>query len=126
MRLIILIFITFSLLIPTALFSKENKILTITHQTKQSKNDKCFEYDNELLKLALEKTKTKYGPYRLVPLDVKANFKRIEAIALEGKVQNLFYKTSVTQERIKKLGYVDFPVDLGIVGYRVGFINKKI
>lgn len=122
--LFICITITLILLNPTQGFSTDNKVMTITHQTKQSPDDKRFEYDNELLKLVLEKTKTKHGPYKLVPLGIKANLKRIDSIALKGNVENLFYKMSATKKRIEKFGYISFPIDLGIVGYRIGFISE--
>lgn len=126
MNYFILTFLTmcFIMLNPTQAFSQNNKIMTITYQTKQSKDDKRFEYDNELLKMALEKTKEKYGDYNLVPLKITANHKRIEELALNGEIENLFYKFSASNDRLTKYGYIPFPIDLGIVGYRVAFISK--
>jgi len=100
-----------------------SKSTTFTYQTKLDKDDNRYNYDYDLLKLSLDKTKDKYGDFIMVPL--KANYKRIEALALEGKIENIIFKKSVSIKRLNKFGYISFPVDLGIVGYRVGFISKK-
>lgn len=125
-----LFFITIFLIFlnPYSMYSMNNindKITIFTYHKKQSKDDKRFGYDNELLKLSLEKTIKKYGPYKLIPINVNANYRRVEALAINEKYENLFFKQSVSTERLNNLGYVSFPVDLGIVGYRVGFVSKN-
>ncbi len=120
---IILIFSTASIM-----FSKDNvnnNVTVFTYHKKQSKDDKRFAYDHELLKLSLEKTIKLYGAYKLVPLSINANYKRVEMLAEDDRFENIIFKHSVSSERLNKLGYVPFPVDLGIVGYRVGFVSKN-
>jgi len=101
----------------------KNKPTVFTYQTKQDKNDKRFNYDYDLLKLSLEKTEQTYGAFSLKPLF--ANYKRVEAIALKAEMKNIIFKKSVSIDRLNKFGYIPFPIDLGIVGYRVGFTSKE-
>jgi len=101
----------------------KNTPTVFTYQTKQDIHDKRYNYDYELLELSLEKTKNSYGPFILVPLF--ANYKRVEDLALKVGVKNIIFKKSVSMDRLNKFGYIPFPVDLGIVGYRVGFISKQ-
>ncbi len=103
--------------------STKNTPTVFTYQTKQDKHDKRYNYDYDLLELSLEKTKQTYGPFKLVPLF--ANYKRVEALALKVGVKNIIFKKSVSMDRLNRFGYIPFPVDLGIVGYRVGFISEQ-
>ena len=120
------ILISIFLLIFSSFSYAQYKVLKITYHTQQSKDDKRFEYDISLLKLALEKTKKTHGDYLLVPLKMKVNYKRISNLDKLTNIENLVYKHSVTQERLEKHGYIHFPVDLGIVGYRIAFLSKEI
>lgn len=104
---------------------RTESVTTFTYHSKQSMGDKRFEYDHELLKLSLEKTKKKHGPYKLIPLAVNANYKRIEILAQNKQIKNLFFKQSVSTKRLNTLGYVPFPVDRGIVGYRVALVSEQ-
>lgn len=93
-----------------------------TYQAKESEKDTRREHDRDLLQLALEKTKVKYGPYRLVPSPVMNSARSIKTV-IKGELSNFFVKFSATDERMTKMGFVPFPVDRGIVGYRVFFVS---
>lgn len=112
---------------PLALCAESKQNITVfTVPSREDEKDTRYEYDYEVFKLALEKTKNKYGAYELNRLRKRANFKRFYKTAIENSEPNFFYKVSVSQDLIKKLGCIHFPVDLGIVGYRVAFVSKKI
>lgn len=118
------ILLTAMLLLPSQLFS-ENMIFTF--RSPESKTDKRYDYDNDLLKLALEKTKPNYGDYTIKYSGVM-NYARAIKWVGTNKFPNFFiklsYLDSLTEEM--NLAFVPFPVDLGIVGYRVCFTNSGL
>lgn len=96
-----------------------------TYREKESINDTRYEYDRQLLDLALKKTEQKYGPYKLVPSEAGANTRRCQIDAETGRYENFFFKQSVTPDLLKTLAHIPFPIDRGIVGYRVAFISNE-
>lgn len=97
----------------------------ITYMSKEDSKDTRKNYNVALLKLAFDKTIAQYGPYKLIPSE-NMNYLRARKVALKNDVENFIYKDSVTKERITTLGYVPFPVDRGIVGYRIFFVSPQI
>ena len=99
--------------------------MTITYRSNESTKDSRYDYDYEVLKLALEKTKKKYGAYQLQaspPMNFSRAFKELKS----NNLKNFIIKTSY-EDFNKEQGfeYARFPVDLGIVGYRICFTSKK-
>ncbi|NDV21331.1 hypothetical protein [Desulfovibrio sp. JC022] len=101
------------------------KVTVFTYRTPESNSDKRYDYDNAVLKLALEKTKDTWGDYELVPSPVM-NFSRSISALQEGKLENPMFKLSVSEEHCKQFKYAAFPVDLGIVGYRMFFVSERL
>jgi len=95
-----------------------------TFRPAESQLDVRFDYDHQLLILALEKTKKTHDGYEL-RASPKMNFARAEKSAKENILPNFFFKQSYKEELSKHLTFVPFPVDLGIVGYRICFVSKK-
>lgn len=79
-------------------------------------------YEIEVLKLALDKTIDKYGAYELIP-SAKMNIKRAILTLQQNSIENFILKMSATKEYMNELSYANFPVDRGILGYRVSFIS---
>jgi len=96
-----------------------------TYREKESPSDTRYEYDRRLLELALQKTEKEYGAFQLNPTKPGSNEKRVIVEALSGTYENFFFKSSITPELIESLAYVSFPIDRGVVGYRVAFTSKK-
>ncbi|WP_037940826.1 hypothetical protein [Sulfurospirillum arcachonense] len=106
-------------------FASQSFSVTIfTYMSKEDEKDTRKDYNVALLKLALDKTIPEYGPYKLVP-SPKMNYLRADKIALKNNVKNFVYKAAIREDLVSKLGYVPFPVDRGIVGYRVFFVSPK-
>jgi len=101
-----------------------SEITTFTYMAPTKKKDTRARYGSALLSLALEKTVTSHGPYR-IKLSPKMNKKRALATLEANSLENFFVKHSISVDASKKMGYVNFPVDLGIVGYRVFFVSPK-
>ncbi|MBL4638799.1 MAG: hypothetical protein JKY76_05495 [Proteobacteria bacterium] len=98
---------------------------TFTYRANESKYDTRYEYDRRLLELALQKTEVKYGPFKLVPSKPGLNEKRVFLEVKKGTYQNFFLKQSVTPEHLETLLHIPFPLDRGVVGYRVAFVSES-
>ena len=84
-------------------------------------------YSFELVKLVMDKTKPKYGEYRL-QLIPPMNRPRARYAAKLKIYPNLLLEESYDKEFSEKGGltFINFPIELGIIGYRICFINPKI
>lgn len=90
----------------------------------ESKEDVRYNYQWELLKAVLERTKDKYGPYVMKPSDMVMNEKRQLAALKEGEKLTIMINPANTEyENI--LTPVRIPLDKGLIGYRVFLINKN-
>ena len=99
--------------------------LIVTVQGAETEKDLRRVYTRELIRLALEATKKDYGAYKLVENPVGENSARALKNSADKVFENYFVRQSVSMDLIKEMGYVAFPVDLGIVGYRVAFVSKQ-
>lgn len=101
--------------------------MIISHRLAETSNDKREAYNIALLQLALEKTKDKYGPYRMQSIPQMNTPRSLYAASL-NIYPNLLLEISYDENHVKKgdLTYVDFPVDLGVVGFRVCFVNAAL
>jgi len=91
----------------------------------ESKNDHRYDYHWEVLKLALEKTSDRYGPYVMKPADsVMTEARQLEEIKnATGKLTVLI--KAANREYEQALTPVRIPLDKGLIGYRVFLINRK-
>lgn len=94
------------------------------YQDLQNNEDTRKKYELKVLELALEKTVAKYGEYELIAAP-KMNLARAIITLKSNKLENFIVKMSVTKELLDELSYAEFPVDRGIVGYRVSFVSPK-
>lgn len=117
--------ILFLLLLTLGFFGHAETV--VTFRVNENEGDTRYNYDYKVLELALEKTKEKYGPYALRP-SPPMNFSRALTELRYGNLKNFFIKHSYDDEELKsgKLAYAKFPVDLGVVGNRVCFINQDL
>lgn len=100
--------------------------LVFTYRAPESDGDHRYDYDTEALRLALEKTRQAYGPYRLEPSPAMTFPRAIAAIS-SNEYPNFFVKLSYEEAHIQQrnMTFARFPVDLGIVGYRVCFTSTQ-
>jgi hypothetical protein len=116
-----LIYIFFMLFLSTTLFSKT----MFTYYDNGETNESASYYELELLKLSLEKTKNKYGDFELVK-SPKMNKKRAILTLRSNSLENFIVKISTTKELMKEFAYINFPIDRGVIGYRVAFVSPKL
>lgn len=107
-----------------ALGGLADPVTIVTFRSSESVGDGRFDYDRELLQLALVKTREKYGPFQLKPSPVM-NYSRAMLSLKNNAFPNFIIKLSFADSHPRELLHGDFPLDLGIVGYRVCFIAEK-
>lgn len=101
--------------------------LVVSHRSPYAPGDTHHEYSTALLQLALEKTRADYGDFRLNPIPPR-NYARALKALVDDSYPNLVIETSYEQSlaRNGKLTFINFPVDLGVLGYRVCFMSPKL
>ncbi len=87
-----------------------------------------YDYYVDLLKLAMEKSRPQYGDYRFEGVPSDANTLRALSDVVQNAHPNLVLEMGY-EEKLTETGdltYINFPVDGGIVGYRVCYLNPAI
>lgn len=101
--------------------------MLITLRAPETAADKRKNYPNAAVKLALDKTRAKYGGYTL-KYTVQMNTQRLLAATRANILPNLLIQSVYDDAILAKDGltYIDIPFDLGITSYRICFINPAI
>ncbi|WP_111979250.1 hypothetical protein [Algibacillus agarilyticus] len=117
-------YITFLFLLTVAYSTVAKTVITFATGAPGDPTD-LYEY--KVLKLALDKTIDTHGNYRLDirPGSVLPTFTRLRMEAENNEYKNLVYKDSVSNEIMESLKGIEFPVELGAIGYRLGLISKE-
>lgn len=96
-----------------------------TYYAGESRTDVRHNYKTEALKLALDKTRDKYGAYQLTPSPIMSS-RRVLSAASNNELPNLMLVRSYQSDAARQnLIFSKFPVDLGILGYRVCFVSPQ-
>ncbi len=106
--------------------SGTNAEFIISLRSPETVNDQRESYSYELVKLALEKTNMTYGSYKIVgipSMNITRSMHSLERDTYKNLLVELSYDEKLEQEY--NLIYVKFPVELGITGYRICFINPN-
>jgi hypothetical protein len=84
-------------------------------------------YELALLHEALERTRPDYGAYEVQPFTENVSVGRAIQLAIEGRLVNLLSagvgQSAPAPER--ELSPVPFPIDKGVLGYRVALIDRR-
>ncbi|EWH09208.1 hypothetical protein DS2_13644 [Catenovulum agarivorans DS-2] len=89
------------------------------HKTQDS-------YEYQALKLALDKTTADYGPYKLKVTDEPVPPSRFIIEANAQSKENFIFVDSVNKEYVEQLSHANFPVLLGIIGYRIPLVSSDL
>lgn len=95
-----------------------------TYRPPESSSDHRYDYAHNVLRLALEKTKAKWGGFKLVPSKGMNNPRVLESLRTET-FENPMFELPATSELCEEFGFVPFPVHLGILGYRLFFSSGR-
>ncbi|AWB65001.1 hypothetical protein C2869_00450 [Saccharobesus litoralis] len=118
-----------NLLLATGLMTLSTTVFAqtvITFRAHTLNYDVKSEYPYQALELALRKTQATHGSYKLSLTNDAIPITRVEAETNSDKYENFFFEDSVKSEKLNKFGYVNFPVSLGVVGYRVPFVSQDL
>ncbi|WP_149865518.1 hypothetical protein [Catenovulum maritimum] len=83
-------------------------------------------YEYQALSLALEKTVDEFGTYQLKVTSEAVPPSRYMVEANSGNYENFIFANSVKKESLHNFSHANFPVLLGIIGYRVPLISKDL
>ena len=94
------------------------------HIGPEASDDHRYSYHWQVLQLALEKTSSKYGPYRMESTDSMSDERQaFELLRQSGKLTVIL--RGDTLEYQKEFECVWIPVDKGLLGYRVFLIRSE-
>ena len=97
---------------------------TFTFRGGESIDDHRQLYLQEVLTLALDKTIDDYGEYELISTAEGLNLARVLRQLEEKFYPNFFLRTSMTDQISDRFTVVPFPVDRGVSGYRIAFVQN--
>ena len=116
--------ILFFFLLMLNAFIYANDTLMVTFQSGENATDLRFNYDRDVLQLALKKTQAQYGDFKLLAAPAMTSQRALH-FAQNNAIDNFIIKLSYRQSlQHSSLSYIPFPVDRGISGYRICFSNK--
>lgn len=95
----------------------------VSYPQSGSAQDSRYEYDWAVLRAALEKTRSRFGPFTLRPSETSMSPARIsqELLAPDGHINVLVRATSQSLEQ--QFLPIRIPVDRGLLGYRVFLVR---
>lgn len=98
--------------------------MTYIYNAPESSLDVRYLYHWEILRTALEKTRAKWGPYRMVPSEVMTERRQtFELKNATGKLTVMYLSTTPDFE--KNLTPIHIPVDKNLGGYCVFLIRRE-
>ncbi|SMF30946.1 hypothetical protein SAMN02745866_02022 [Alteromonadaceae bacterium Bs31] len=98
--------------------------LTVNYRKPSSYPNATFAFELSTLVLALDLTVEEYGPYTLSELPHLMNVARASRVAKSNSIENFVFITGYKESLAEELDYAAFPVDLGILGYRICFTHQ--
>jgi hypothetical protein len=108
------------LLVLVTSFARSKEPLVIHHRTAE-----YHKYYNDIIRIALEKTKVEYGDYKMVSVPPEFNTLRALSDVSLNVYGNMLIELGFEEDLNKSgnLTYINIPLDGGILGYRVCFVS---
>jgi len=97
----------------------------VVYPRGQSATDSQYQYDYELLRLALEKTRKAFGPYEIRPSDEPMNQARAAKEIMTGSGLVTIFARSTSIKHETDMLPIRIPIDKGLVSYRVFLIRAE-
>jgi hypothetical protein len=82
-------------------------------------------YDFDLLREALERTRPDYGSYEMQPVTDKLSLARLLQLTIEGRWVNVLPTGVGEPVGEREMIPIPFPIDKGLLGYRVALIDRR-
>lgn len=96
----------------------------VVYPRAESEHDSRYLYDWEVLRMALEKTRTRFGPYELRQAGQFMSPARVTAEAAGAGSINVFVRATSAQLE-QQFRTVRIPVDRGLIGYRLLLVRHE-
>ncbi len=96
----------------------------VVYPRAESEHDSRYLYDWEVLRMALEKTRTRFGPYELRQAGQFMSPARVTAEAAGAGSINVFVRATSAQLE-QQFRPVRIPVDRGLIGYRLLLVRHE-
>ncbi len=99
---------------------------TVIHYTPlEDASDKRLEWPMAVLNLALTKTQAQYGPYRFAPIPQAISLARSVLELNQNTHPNYFFPGGPNIGKMSNgnLITLDYPIDLGMLSYRICFVS---
>lgn len=105
-------------------FASANFVVSV--RVPETLGDSREEYNVALIRLALEKTTAEYGGYELQMMPPMNGLRSLTEVS-RGKYTNALIELNYEPRHIDEHGliYIDFPIDLGVLGTRICFVNSQ-
>ncbi len=110
----------------TPAYGDDKDLLVITSRAPASENDTRQHYYKEILTLTLEKTKPRYGDYKILEAPYMNQLRDAYAIDQEIYLNYVVDENYEDKFLESSVDYIPFPLDLGLTGMRICFVNPKI
>lgn len=122
MRKVILTYLFFIILTSFSFNLKAELIISL--RSPEITTDSREDYNYALISLALEVTKAEYGDYKIINAPPMNTARSIYSLRTNA-YPNLLVELSYQRDFEKDLIPIYFPVELGVVGYRVCFVSPN-
>jgi hypothetical protein len=100
--------------------------LVVMHRIFEDHAAARHQFIIEMVRLSLEETRTKYGDYHLEPLAAILSSERARYELKRNTYPNLFITAGDIENQLdNNLVAINFPMDLGTLGYRVCFVSPQ-
>lgn len=97
----------------------------VVYPRSVSYNDSQYMYDYELLRVAMEKTQTEFGPFEIRQSDVgMTQVRAAEEIDRGNGLVNIFARSTSIEYEARLLP-IRIPLDKGLISYRILLIRAK-
>ena len=121
-----LVSLVLSLLLIRPAYGADKDLLVVTTRGPASENDRREYYYKDVLTLALEKTKSTYGNYEVREIPSMNQLKDAFAIGQEIYLNYVINENYEDKFLNSNIDYIEFPLDFGLTGMRICFVNPNL
>jgi hypothetical protein len=100
-------------------------VTIIVYPRSHSPVDSQYDYDYQLLRLALEKTRSEFGPFELRPSKVSMSQARAAEEITSGSGEVSIFARSTSVEHEVRMLPIRIPLDKGLISYRIFLIRNE-
>lgn len=107
-------------------YGDDKDVLVVTTRGPASQGDVREYYYKDVLTLALEKTKPTYGDYKVMEVPAMNQLRDAFAIGQEIYLNYVINENYEDKFLNSNVAFIEFPLDFGLTGIRICFVNPKL